>query len=81
MLQNSVRLFEVLSLKWSVLVRCMHLKIHTPLGKCIRSLGLCSGFDFELVGLSKPLSWAHYLKLYCDRQDSIVIETRDSIVW
>ena len=39
------------------------------------------GFDFEFVGLSKPLSWAHYLKLYCDRQDSIIIETGDSIVW
>ena len=36
------------------------------------------GFDFGLVGLSKPFSRAHYLKLYCDRQNSIVIETGDS---
>jgi hypothetical protein len=39
------------------------------------------GFDFDLVGLSKPLSRAPYLKLYYNRQDSIVIETEDSIVW
>ena len=41
------------------------LKMHMPLGKCIRPLGLGLGFGFELVGLSKPFSQAHYLKLNC----------------
>ena len=36
------------------------------------------GFGFELVGLSKPYSRAYCSKLHCDKQDSIVIETRDS---
>jgi hypothetical protein len=53
------------------------LKMHT-LSKFMFGL---LGFDFEHVGLSKPLSQAHYLKLYCDRQDSIVIKTGDSKFW
>ncbi len=56
-------------------------KMHMPLGKCIRLLGLGLGFGFELVGLSKPFSRAHYSKLNCDRQDSIGIETGDSRFW
>ena len=57
------------------------LKMQTPLEKSIHFLGLNLGFGFELVGLSKPPSWAYYSKLHCDRQDSIVIETEDSIFW
>ena len=53
------------------------LKMHTPLAKGIRSLDLGLGFGFELVGLSKPSSRAHYSKLHCDRQDSIVIGIPD----
>jgi hypothetical protein len=57
------------------------LKMHTPLKKSIRYLDLGLGFGFELVGLSKPPSWAHFLKLHCDRHDSIVIKTGDSGFW
>ena len=39
------------------------------------------GFGFELVGLSKLSSRAHCSKLHCDRQDSIIIETKDSGFW
>ena len=55
------------------------LKIHTPLEKRIRSLGL--GLGFKLVGLSIPPSQTHCSKLYCDKQDSIIIKTRDFGFW
>jgi hypothetical protein len=39
------------------------------------------GFGFELWAFSKPSSQAHYSKLHYDRQNSIVIETKDSGFW